>query len=174
MKRKAAAAPAAVVALTEAREHVAEAEQRLREAEREAREARQAVLDAIEAQHQAVYPTAKAGGRADVTEHREALAARQQDAAHMEVVAAAHADAVTDARRALRDVILEHAPELLDLQEQHAAEAEQARAELEQRHAAGRAEQAAREQQVRLEATTSWTRCRTSSRTRSGAMSWCR
>ena len=72
----------------------------------------------------------------------------------MEVVVAAHTHAVTDARRSLRDVILEHAPELLDLQDQHAAEAEQARSEMEQRHAAERAEQDAREQQVRLEATT--------------------
>jgi hypothetical protein len=141
-------------ALSEAREGVAAAEQALRDVEREAREARQAVIDARDEQHHAVYEAAKAGGRADVSEIRALVAAREQDAADMEVVVAAHTDAVTDARRALRDVILEHAPELLDLQEQHAAAAEQARGEMEHRHATERAEQAAREQQVRLEATT--------------------
>jgi len=147
-------APATVVALAEAHQGVAEAEQRLRDAEREGRASRQAVIDATESQHQAVYAAAKAGGRADVSEIRALLTARQQDAADMEVVVAAHTHAVTDARRSLRDVILEHAPELLDLQDQHAAEAEQARSEMEQRHAAERAEQDARAQQVRLEATT--------------------
>ena len=70
------------------------------------------------------------------------------------MIVAAYTDAAADARRALRDVILEHAPALLDLQERHAIEAEQARMEMENRHAAERAEQDAREQQVRLEATT--------------------
>jgi hypothetical protein len=150
--KAAAAAPSAGVALTEARQGVAEVEQRLREVEREARAARQAVIDAQETQRLTVYQAAKSGERADVTEHRKAVAAREQDAADMEVVVAAHTDAVRDARGALRDVILEHAPELLDVQERHAAEVEQARGEMEQRHAAERAEQDAREQGVRAEA----------------------
>jgi hypothetical protein len=155
MTRKAAASvPAAVVAFSEAREGVVAAEQALRDVEREGREARHAVIDARDEQHHAVYAAAKAGGRADVSEIRALVAAREQDAADMEVVVVAHTDAVTDARRALRAVILEHAPELLDLQEQHASEAEQARGEMERRHAAERAEQAAREQGVRAEATT--------------------
>jgi excisionase family DNA binding protein len=154
MTRRRQQAPAAVVAVTEAREDVTAAEQRLRDVEREAREARQAVIDATESQHQAVYAAAKAGDRADVSEIRALVAARQQDAADMEVVVAAHADAVREARRALRDVILEHAPELLDLQEQLAAEAERARGEMAARHATERAEQDAREHEVRLEATT--------------------
>jgi hypothetical protein len=147
-------APAAVVALAEARQGVAAAEQALREAEREAREARQRILDSQDTIRRLAYDAARAGGRADTSEARKAQTLLEQDAAECEVIVGAYGDAVTDARRGLRQVILEHAPELLDLQAQHAAQAEQARDQMEQRHAVELAEQAAREQAVRLEATT--------------------
>ena len=144
-------APAAVVALAEARQGVAAAEQALREAEREAREARQRILDSQDTIRRLAYDAARAGGRADTSEARKAQTLLEQEC---EVIVGAYGDAVTDARRGLRQVILEHAPELLDLQAQHAAQTEQARDQMEQRHAVELAEQAAREQAVRLEATT--------------------
>lgn len=146
--------PTAVVALTAAHQGVMEAQQALRQAEREAREARQRVVDGQDTIRRLAYDAARAGGRADTTEARKAQTTLEQEAAESEVVVAAYTDAAADARRALRDVIFEHAPALLDLQAEHASEAEQARMEMEHRHATERAEMAAREQQVRLEATT--------------------
>jgi hypothetical protein len=83
--------------------------QALRDAEREAREARQAVIAAQDTIRRLAYDAARAGGRADTSEARKAQTLLEQDAAEAEVIVSAHTDAVTDARRALRETILEHA-----------------------------------------------------------------